>query len=578
MLTMIRRPAIFGALAFLLIAAVLVAVVVVVLSNPASDDDRTLTLVYWQAPSTPNPYLSGGFKDRDAAAVTLEPLAKYDPDGALVPALAAEIPTLANGGVSSDLTSITWKLRDNLKWSDGSELTAHDVVFTWQYCTDEATGCTASSSFADVASVEALDDLTVKIAFHATTPYPYSAFVGAGVPVLSSAQFADCVGAAAAGCDDENYAPVAPGPYRIVEFVPDEKVVYTRNPHYYGETAYFNRVVLQGGGDALSAAQAVLRDGNADYAWNLQIGPEALAGLEAAGKGKVVSAFSSLVERIVINQTNPAAALGDDRSEYLDGGNPHPFLTFTPIAQAMSMAIDRTLISERLYGFAGEPTCNLIVGPPQYVSTANDGCLAQDIDGANKLLDDNGVLDTDGDGIREYNGVPLRVTYKTSTNDVRQETQALVKGWWSQIGIDTEIIHHDAAAFFGGDPASDTEVISRFFADVQMYASGTGIDPQSSLAGLTCGEIPDPANHWGGSNIARACDPEFDALAEELSHTPIGPGRAELVKRMHDMLVRAYYQIPLVNRGSVSAHLDTLKGVRINGWDSELWNISEWRR
>ena len=361
--------------------------------------------------------------------------------------------------------------------------------------------------------------------------------------------------------------------------MPDEKAVYERNPHYYGETPYFDRVVLQCGGDALSAAQAVLEYGKADYAWNLQIDPTALANMEAMGKGKVVSAFSSLVERIVLNQTNPDRALGEDRFEYLAGANPHPLLTFTPIAQAMSMAVDRALISERLYGSAGEPACNLIVGPPTYVSTANDGCIAQNIEGANRLLDDSGVLDTDGDGIREYNGVPLRISYQTSTNDVRQETQVLVQGWWRQIGIEAEIIHHAAAVFFGGDPVEDKEAVySRFFADVQMYATGPDIDPQQYLFGLTCGEVPVRANNWGGSNIARACNPEFDELVEELSHTPIGSDRTDLVKRMNDMLVQGYYEIPLVNRGIVSAHLDTLRGVRINGWDSELWNIAEWRR
>ena len=576
--TIKRRPVFFSVIAFSLTAAFVAVFVIVVLSTPASDD-KTLTMVYWQAPSIPNPYLSGGFKDRDAGAITLEPLAKYDPDGALVPALAAEIPTLQNGGLSADLTTITWKLRDNLKWSDGSNLTAHDVVFTWRYCTDEATGCTATSAFSDVTSVEALDDLTVKVTFHDATPYPYTAFVGTGVPILSRAQFADCVGAAAAACDEENYAPVGPGPYRIVEFLPDEKAVYKRNLYYYGDRPYFDRVVLQGGGDAMSAAQAVLEHGETDYAWNLQIDPAALASMEAMDKGKIVSAFSSLVERIVLNQTSADPSLGDDRSEYLDGANPHPILTFTPIAQAMSMAVDRTLISERLYGSAGEPACNLITGPPTYVSTANDGCITQDIQGANKLLDDNGVLDTDGDDIREYNGIPLQITYQTSTNDVRQETQALVKNWWAQIGIEAEIVHHDAAVFFGGDPVEDKEAVySRFFADVQMYATGPDIDPQQYLVGLTCNEIPDRANNWGGSNVARSCDPEFDGLVEELSHTPIGPERATLVKRMNDILVQSYYEIPLVNRGIVSAHLDSLRGVRINGWDSELWNIAEWRR
>ncbi len=548
-------------------------------AQPGNGDDRVLTLVYWQAPTTLNPYLSGGHKDRDAASITLEPLAKYSPEGMLVPALAAEIPSLENGGISPDLASITWKLRDNLRWSDGIPLTAQDVVFTWRYCTNEATGCTASSAFNDVSSVDALDDSTVRVTFHAPTPYPYTAFVGAFVPVLSQAQFGVCIGEAAAGCVEENHAPLGPGPYRIVEFTPNREAVYERNLHYFGETPYFERVVLRGGGDALSAAQAVLESGTADYAWNLQIDPGTLTEMEAAERGTVVSAFSSLVERIVLNQTNLDPALGEDRSEYLDGANPHPFLTFPPIARAMSMALDRTIVSEQLYGFAGQPACNLITGPTPYVSTANDNCLAQDIGGANALLDDSGVLDTDGDGIREYNGVPLRVTFQTSTNDIRQETQALVQEWWSDIGIETELIHHDAAVFFGGDPVADRDqVYGRFFADVQMYADGPAIDPQQYLVGLTCAQVPDRDNNWGGSNVARACNPEFDELAEQLPHTPIGPDRDALVKRLNDTLVQGYAEIPIVNRGFVSAHANTLKGVRVNGWDSELWNIAEWRR
>ena len=295
--------------------------------------------------------------------------------------------------------------------------------------------------------------------------------------------------------------------------------------------------------------------------------------------GTVVSAFAGSVERIILNQTNADPALGADRSEHLDGANPHPFLTFTPIARAMSMAIDRRAIAETLYGFAGAPACNLIVGPPAYVSTANDGCIEQDVEGANALLDDSGVVDSDGDGVREHNGAPLRIVYRTSTNEVRQKTQALVQGWWRQIGVEAELVHHDAAVFFGGDPVADKDtVISRFYADVQMYTTGPDIDPQQYLFGLTCSEIPDAANNWGGSNIPRACDPAFDALVEELSHTPIGPDRAALVKRLNDIRVQGHYEIPLVSRGAVSAHLNTLKGVRINGWDSELWNIGEWRR
>jgi len=425
----------------------------------------------------------------------------------------------------------------------------------------------------------AIDATTVVVAFDAPTPYPYTAFVSTGTPIISEAQFAGCVGAAARTCDEQNMAPLGTGPYRIVEFEPNERAVYERNPFYRGDAPYFDRVVIEGGGDAESAARAVLEAGEVDYAWNLQVEPEMLAELEAAGLGTVVAAFASDVERIVVNQTNPDPALGDDRSEYLGGTNPHPFLTFTPITEAMSMAIDRSRIAEDLYGFAARPACNLITAPPRYTSTANDGCLVQDIEGANDLLDDNGVLDTDGDGVREYNGVPLRITYQTTVNAIRQDTQALVLDWWREIGIETELVLHDASVFFGGDPAVDGgATYRRFFADVQMYTTGPGIDPQEYLSGLRCEHIQTRENNWADGNVARACNPEFDELYDQLAETQVGPEREALAKELNDIQVQNYYEIPLVSRGLVSAHLNTLQGVRMNAWDSELWNIAEWHR
>ena len=214
-----------------------------------------MTILYWQAPTLPGPYLSSGTKDTDAGAVTLEPLAKYDPEGNLVPALAAQIPTLENGGVSQDSLSITWNLKEGLKWSDGSDMTAEDVVFTWRYCVDEDTGCTSESSFDGVASVEAIDDTTVKIAFDAPTPYPYQAFVGAGTPIISRTQFADCVGAAATTCEAQNTAPLGTGPYRIIDFKTNEEAIYERNPFYRGPTPYFDRVFFKGGGEAIDGGR-----------------------------------------------------------------------------------------------------------------------------------------------------------------------------------------------------------------------------------------------------------------------------------------------------------------------------------
>ena len=541
------------------------------------EEGEVLTILYWQASSLPSAYLSGGTKDRDASAITLEPLASFNPDGAMLPKLAVEIPTIENGGIAEDLISITWTLKQGVKWSDGSDLTAEDVVFTWQYCTDEASGCTSSAAFLGIEAVEALDARTIKITFDSPSPYPFNAFVGAGTPIISSVQFAGCIGAAAQTCNEQNKAPLGTGPYRIIDFKVNDVVVYERNPYYRGEPAYFDKVVFKGGGDAASAARAVLETGEADYAWNLQVEPDILRDMEAAGLGIVVAAFAGNVERLLVNQTNPDPELGEDRSEYMDGGNPHPFLSFPPIPQAMSMAIDRNLIAEQLYGFAGKAICNVIPAPLHYLSTANDSCLTQDIDGANALLDENGVVDSDGDGIREYNGMPLTISYQTSTNSVRQKTQALIRQWWIQIGIETELINHSASVFFGGDPNSP-DTYQKFYTDLQMYTTGPSIDPQQHLSELICSQIPMRENAWGGGNIFRGCNAEYDALFEQLTQTPVGAEREALVKRLNDINVQNNYQIPLVYRGEVSAHVNTLQGIWINGWDSEMWNIAEWHR
>ena len=177
-----------------------------------------LGLIYWQAPTLLNPYLASGPKDSEPASLVLEPLARHDETGQMVPWLAAAIPTLDNGGISPDLQSITWTLKPGIKWSDGSDFTADDVVFTANYCMDTESGCQMTAKFTDVEHVQALDAQTVKISFSKPKPYPYAPFVGLEVPVLQAAQFGDCMGANALNCSTQNLAPIGTGPYQITEF------------------------------------------------------------------------------------------------------------------------------------------------------------------------------------------------------------------------------------------------------------------------------------------------------------------------------------------------------------------------
>ena len=96
-------------------------------------------VLWWQGPTILNPHLSIGVKDADGSRIFYEPLISFDPEGNYVPVLAAEVPTVQNGGVAKDGLSVTWKLKRNVQWHDGKPLTADDFVFTWEYAADPAT-------------------------------------------------------------------------------------------------------------------------------------------------------------------------------------------------------------------------------------------------------------------------------------------------------------------------------------------------------------------------------------------------------------------------------------------------------
>ncbi|MEQ8254939.1 peptide ABC transporter substrate-binding protein [Roseovarius confluentis] len=538
--------------------------------------DGQVNLIFWQAPSILNPYLSGGIKDIESASLVLEPLARYDETGDMVPWLVDEIPTVENGGVSDDFKSITWRLSDDLTWSDGTPVTAADVKFTWSYCTAEGGGCAHVDKFAGITDIETPDNRTVVVRFDEPKPFPYDAFVGASSPILQADQFADCLGERAPTCTDANFYPIGTGPFVVDEFRTGDTVKMSANPNYRDPAKpAFASLLIKGGGTAENAARAVLETADYDYAWNLQLPPEVLDGMQAAGNGEVVSAFGTLVERIVINMTNPDADLGEERSTL---AHPHPFLDDIAVRQALSMAIDRSILVQIGYGEAGRVTCNILPAPEVYASDANEACKVQDIEGAKALLDSAGWTDSDGDGVRDKDGVPLRMIFQTSTNAVRQTFQAAIKSWWSQLGVETELRNIDGNIFFGSD-ANSPYTYQKFYADVQMYAQMfDGTDPEAYMASWTCERIPTPENQWQGTNMPRYCNEAFDALSAELRETGGRDERAKLARAMNDMLVQDFVILPLVHRGRVSAHVNSLGGVVLNTWDSELWNVADWHR
>ena len=565
---MTRRMALFGAAA---------AFAMTPLAAMAErGDSGHLNLIYWQAPSIMNPNLSGGTKEQEASSIVLEPLARYNERGELVPWLAESIPTVENGGVSEDLMSITWRLREGLLWSDGTPVTSADVAFTAQYCMSPDGGCAQLRNFNDVESIEVVDDRTVTVHFSVPKPVPYGPFVSATSPIIQRAQFENCLGANAPTCTDANFMPIGTGAFRVVEFRPNDVIQMEANPNYRDPALpHFATLTLKGGGDAASAGRAVMETGEMDYAWNLQLAPDVIATMAQGGHGVPISAFGTLVERIEMNLTDPSPDLPPETRS--TRAAPHPFLSDIRVRQALSMAIDRPLLVEVGYGQAGRVACNIVPNPPVFRSEANEGCAVQDLDGARALLDAAGWV-PGPDGIRVKDGRRLVVDYQTSTNAVRQDFQALIQQWWREIGVEANLRNVNASVFFGGDPGSP-DTFQKFYADVEMYANNfTGTDPENYLGAWRCDHEPRPATQWQGENINRFCDPTYDALHLQMAQTADINERGRIGRELNDILVQNYVVVPLVDRGRVDAHANSLGGVLLNVWDSGLWNIADWYR
>lgn len=302
-------------------------------------------------------------------------------------------------------------------------------------------------------------------------------------------------GTRAPQCTAANFGPIGTGPFKVIDFKANDSIQFVANDKYRDPNKPAFARVLFKGGDAASAARAVLETGEFDYASYLLVEPEILKQMEAAGKGKLNIAFGTGVERIETNFTNADLSLGSDkRSAYLEGTNPNPVLSDPAMRKALSLAIDRQVIVEAGYGETGKVSCNLVPAPAAIASTANDWCKMPDADTANKILDDAGWV-RGRDGIRVRKGVKAQILFQTTTDSVRQGTQVLLKQMWQQIGVTVELRNINASVFFGSD-ASSPNTYLKFMADLQMYFNSmNGIDPEVYLTAWTCSKIPQPSNN-----------------------------------------------------------------------------------
>jgi len=529
-----------------------------------------LKVLWWQGPTLLNPHFATGTKDQDGSRLFYEPLAGWDAEGNLRPILAETVPGREDGTLAADGMSVTWKLKKGVKWHDGQPFTADDVVFTWEYSRNPATATLTSGSYKDV-TVEKVDQHTVMVKFRAPTPFWADTFVSAAGCIIPKHLFADFTGERSRDAPT-NLKPVGTGPYKFKDFKPGDLVTGVINTDYHQENKpYFDAIELKGGGDAVSAARAVLQTGEFDFGWNMQVEDEILQRLEKGGKGRVIMTKGGGIEHIQLNTRDPWTEVDGERSSLK---TTHPTLSDPAVRQALALLVDKDSVEKHIYGRTGVATPNYFNNPERFRS--KNTRYEFNVDKANEVLEAAGWK-KGADGIREKDGKKLKFVYQTSINQPRQKNQAIVKQACQKAGIDIEVKAVTASVYFSSDVANP-DTYTKFYSDLQMYNNGPAQpDPEVFMRQFCSWEAASKANKWQGRNITRWQNKEYDEIhkAAQVELDPIK--RAAMFIKLNDLVINNIVVIPVVARLGVAAVKDKLV-VELTGWDNNTWNLASWYR
>jgi len=536
-----------------------------------------LRMVQWQGATLLNAHRSTGTKDFLCADTIAEPLLRYLPDGSLYPNLVTEIPSVENGGLNENLTEFTFKLKEGILWSDGEPFTARDVQFTWQWVTTESNNTVSIERWKSISNIEVIDDLTAKVTLSGPSVVWFDAFAGGNNGhILPAHVFGDDPSNPLLEYDTN---PVGTGPYKLESF--DVGTLYTAvpNENYRDPNKpYYSRLIIVGGGEAASAAIAVLQTGESDYAWNLQVEPEVLQAMVTDdGPGSLEVALGTSVERININFSDPHTEVNGQRSEM---NTPHPFLTDRAVREALNLAVPRDVIADKFYGNGQVATANILAGVPAF--TSPNTTWEYNLEKAKQILEDAGwVLDGD---VRKKDGMELSVTYATSINQVRQKNQAVVKQAFNAIGVEVKLEQVNATSYFDSAPGNDQN-INHFYWDINMYTNNSqSLVPIAYLEDWYGGEngsnVAQKDNGWSGTNRIRWINADFDAKFDALKTATDLETAFGLCIELNDIVINDIASIPEVNRAAdVYAISRKLRNENIAlgfGLEFNYWNIANW--
>jgi len=507
----------------------------------------------FQEPDNLNPYLAVQTASRIIRDLVVEGLVGADPDGNYISELA-EVPSVADGTISEDGLTVTYKIVEGVTWSDGDPFTSRDIQFTWETVMDDANAVTTRTGYEEIESIAIPDAQTAVVTYSKLYSPALSLF---SIPeailpahVLEGQSLADA---------DYNRIPEGTGPYIVTSWDSGQSIILDANPNYrVPDRPLIERIVFKIIPDQ-NAGIAQMSTGDIDAFWNIDTA--------------VIDQFTNM-EGVTVQVTPSSNVeyLGLNLSAGSDPADPHFAFSDPNVRQALAMAIDRTPIIEDLLGGLSEAATSPIGlgwASPEGLSNPE-----YDPAGAIALLEESGWVDS-GDGIREKGDERLTLEISTpSGQQVRELTEQVLQEQFKAVGIELVINNVPAATLFGN--WAENGKLQRGDYDIVMDTWGPDLDPAGFLQILfESGSIPqDPGGQ--GWNFFRLENETLDAaILAAASTLDIDVRKAEYRTVVQEILDAGVY-IPLYKRSKLDAFSDAVNGYATNPWAEFTWNAADW--
>ncbi|HNN14838.1 MAG TPA: peptide ABC transporter substrate-binding protein, partial [Anaerolineales bacterium] len=537
-------------------------------TEPASSGGGTVVLILPEEPTTLNFYLADAAIVRQVAdATSMTGLVTIDETGNFVPTLAQEVPTTENGGLSSDYLTVTWKLKEGLKWSDGEALTSDDVKFTVEVLSNPDSGALVGTSGFDlITKVETPDATTTVLTY--SEPYPgyldqfaYGLFPrhATGKPEEMSAWA-------------WNSKPVVAGPFILSNWESGKRLSFTRNPNYYeAGKPYLDEVVFEVVPEP-AAQTAMMLNSEAQ----MQLWPsEFKADYDTLLTGKAQQYLIPGIWNMAIDFNLSAPFDGDPTASA-----PHPILGDIRVRQAIAHAINyQSLQQDVLKGSVSDSTNPFAYG---WYKCELPRQFGYDVEAANKLLDEAGWVMGD-DGIRvakgaKYaeDGTRLSLELQGYTAfDPLQLTEEFIVENLKAVGIEARIQNYDFSIIFGTFEDNSPRAVGDY--DMLIFDRGFTTEPQGyNFDAYHSTRIPTAENPTGGNYfrwINAEVDSALDTAGSSFDIQTRKDAYCKVGQAVLDELPQVYLYLFQDNYGIA----DSLSGYTLNTWGSMSWGIQNWK-